>query len=216
MKSIQAILFDLDGVIVDSEKIWDRGQEIFFSRRGLLYERDRLKHRMSGQSILAGAVVMKDTYSLPEPAEAIARERVEIVRALFQSEIPYVSGFETFFTKVNTTYRTCVATAMENSLLDLVDGKLGLRRRFGGHVYSVADVNQVGKPDPALFLYAASKLETAPEECVVIEDSPNGIEAARRAGMGCIALTTTYHRDLLGGAGQIVDSFDEIKLNSAG
>lgn len=212
MKSIQAILFDLDGVIIDSEKIWDRGQEIFFSRRGLPYERERLKHRMSGQSILAGAVVMKETYNLPEPAEAIASERVEIVHALFQGEISYVPGFGTFFAKVNGPYRTCVATAMESSLLDLVDGKLGLRRRFGGHVYSVADVNHVGKPDPALFLHAAAKLETAPAHCVVIEDSPNGIEAARRAGMQCIALTTTYKRDLLIGAGQIVDSFDQIRL----
>ncbi len=212
--NVHAILFDLDGVIIDSEKLWDRGQEIFFARRGLPYERERLKHRMSGQSILAGAVVMKEAYNLPESPEDIARERVEIVRTLFQGEIPYVQGFEAFFAKVQGRVKTCVATAMESSLLNMVDGKLGLSRRFIGHVYSVTDVGNVGKPAPDLFLHAAAKLEAAPAECIVIEDSPNGIEAARRAEMGCIALTTTYKRDMLGAADQIVDSFEEIELNS--
>ncbi|MBI2061223.1 MAG: HAD family phosphatase [Nitrospirae bacterium] len=212
MKSLRAILFDLDGVIIDSEKLWDRGQEIFFAGRGLPYERERLKHRMSGQSILAGAVVMKEAYALPETPEEIAQERVKIIRTLFQNEISYVQGFEAFFAEVRNGFKTCVATAMEISLLGMVDAKLGLRRRFSGHVYSVADVGNVGKPAPDLFLHAAAKLATAPKECIVIEDSPNGIEAARRAGMGCIALTTTYRRDLLGGADQIVDSFEEIEL----
>lgn len=214
MRTFDAIIFDLDGVILDSEKIWDRGQEIFFGRRGIRYERDKIKPLMSGQSILAGARIMKEAFNLPEPPEAVARERVEIVRVLFQGEIPYVPGFEAFFEAVKTAHRTCVATAMEASLLELVDAKLGLRKRFGGHVYSVADVGNVGKPDPDLFLYAARQLESAPARCLVIEDSPNGIEAARRAGMQCVALTTTYPRDLLLGADLIVDAFDQIPLRA--
>jgi beta-phosphoglucomutase-like phosphatase (HAD superfamily) len=215
LRTFDAIIFDLDGVILDSEKIWDRGQEIFFGRRGLRYERDRIKPLMSGQSILAGARIMKESFSLPEPPEEIARERVEIVRSLFQGEIPYVAGFEAFFEAVRGDFRTCVATAMEASLLDMVDAKLGLRKRFGGHVYSVADVGHVGKPEPDLFLHAAAQLQAMPVRCLVIEDSPNGIEAARRAGMRCAALTTTYGRERLTGADTIVDSFAQIPLDRA-
>jgi beta-phosphoglucomutase len=74
------------------------------------------------------------------------------------------------------------------------------------------DVEQRSKPNPDLFLHAAGRLEARPENCVVIEDAPHGVEAARRAGMKCIALTTTYDRRKLSQADIVVDTFDQIDL----
>lgn len=69
------------------------------------------------------------------------------------------------------------------------------------------------KPDPEMFLKAAQRLKCRPEECVVIEDAPNGITAARAAGMKCLAITTTHKRDELKGADKVISSFNELAID---
>jgi beta-phosphoglucomutase-like phosphatase (HAD superfamily) len=72
-------------------------------------------------------------------------------------------------------------------------------------------VGHRSKPNPDIFLHAASRLDAKPENCLVIEDAPHGVEAAKRAGMKCIALTTTYDRQILCNADLVVDSFAQIE-----
>jgi len=96
--------------------------------------------------------------------------------------------------------------------LEIADQRLRLSELFNGNVFSVAEIGYVSKPNPDIFLYAARKLNSQPEHCLVIEDSPHGIEAAKRAGMRCIALTTTYTRDKLAQADLVVDSYSQIDL----
>ncbi|MFD5513727.1 HAD family hydrolase [Streptomyces sp. NPDC127051] len=101
-------------------------------------------------------------------------------------------------------------TALHPELLDLADRLLGLRTLFREQISSLADGTLRSKPHPDLFTNAATRTGTAPEQCVVIEDAPHGIEAAHRAGMPCIALTTTHPHDALVAAELIVDHFSEI------
>ena len=88
-----------------------------------------------------------------------------------------------------------------------------ISRFFGGRVYFPSHVGGRAKPAPDLFLYAAAQLGAPPERCLVIEDSPRGIEAARRAGIPVIALATTHEKEMLQEADRVVGSFGEIVLS---
>ncbi len=213
-EKIRAVIFDADGVIIDSEKIWDLAQEEFLRRRGIDYERERVKLVCTANSPVGAVRALQQMYGFSGDPEVMSEERLAIVREQYQGNgIPLVPGFLDFFAKVKNRYLTAVATAMEQGLLNLVVEKLDLRKYFGGHIYSIAEIGYVPKPNPDIFLHAAKKLGAEPAACLVIEDSPNGIEAARRAGMRCAALTTTFGRERLEGANQVVDRFEEIILS---
>lgn len=211
-RAIDTIIFDCEGVIIDSESVWDHGQEEFLRRRGKVYDRARTKHLLTGRTLAEGVLVMQEQYGFGGDPDELARERIEIVQELFATEVQFIPGFPEFYETVRKDYRTCIATAMTRELLTLVDRRLGFSTLFDGHVYTLADVGFRSKPDPALFLYAAEKLGSQPETCLVIEDAPHGIEAARRAGMASIGLATTYEPDKLAGADLVVESFSDIEL----
>jgi beta-phosphoglucomutase len=209
---INAIIFDAEGVIIDTEKMWDRAQEEFLRRRGITYDRNDLKHLLSGKSQPEAVEIIKAKYGLTGDAQALANERRELVRRQLEEHVEFVSGFRDFFQRVRPDYRTAVATAMPEDLLAIVDARLGLSQLFAGHVYSLVAVGYRSKPNPDIFLHAAGRLGVQPENCVVIEDAPHGVEGARRAGMKSIALTTTYDRPTLSQADVVVDSFAQIDL----
>jgi len=96
--------------------------------------------------------------------------------------------------------------------MKIADAKTGISDLFGGHVYTIAHVGNIGKPDPAIFKYAAKRIGADPSRTVCIEDSPHGIEAIKRAGMYAIGITTTYDKEKLMAADEIIDSYKEIDL----
>ncbi len=140
-------------------------------------------------------------------------ERLEIIGGMFAREVRFTDGFEEFFEeKVRGRYPTCIATSMPEELFAVADRRLGISRFFGDRVYFPSHVGGRAKPAPDLFLYAAAQLGAPPERCLVIEDSPRGIEAARRAGMRVVGLATTHGREMLGEASFVAGSFTEIEL----
>lgn len=206
------ILFDGEGVVIDSEKLWDRGQEEFLRRRGATYDRARIKHLLAGRSMVEGALILQAEYGFTGDPETLAQERIEIVEDLFRREAEFVPGFERFYQRVRSRFKTCIATMMPQGLLDIVIARLALRDLFGEHIYCPDSNSLPGKPAPDLFLYSARLLQSVPANCIVIEDSPIGIEAARRANMYCIGIATTFPAEKLSGADIVVRSFDEIDL----
>lgn len=211
---IDTIIFDAEGVIVDSEPIWDSGQAEFLRRRGLVYERDTVKPLLTGKSVIEGVHIMQKMYGFAGNAHTLAQERLHIVRHLFRNTLTFVEGFEQFHQKIQEKYKIGIATAMDSELLEIADQRLRLSELFRGNIFSIADVGHVSKPHPDIFLYAARQLNSPVENCVVLEDAPYGVEAAKRAGMTCIALTTTYGREKLGRADLIVDGYAQINLRA--
>jgi beta-phosphoglucomutase len=213
---IDTVIFDGDGVVVDTEKIWDQAQEEFLRRRGLVYAREKIKPLLTGTSLADGIRIMKEECGLQGDPETLSRERVEIVKGLLEQEVKFIDGFEEFFESIRSSYKTCMATSMAPDLLRTIDRRLNLSQLFDGAIFSVADVDYRSKPNADIFLYAVRRLRSEIEHCVVIEDAPHGVEAARRAGILCIALTTTYGREKLRDANVIVDSYAEIDLLALG
>jgi beta-phosphoglucomutase len=209
---IEALLFDAEGVVIDTEPLWDDVQREFLATHGHEYDRAVVKPLVAGRSSVEAMHVMKQMFGLPGTPEELAAERLDIARRHF-AEVAFVTGFRDFFATVGAQFSTAMATAMDPRLFAVADARLELTQLFDGRVSTVADVSGRGKPAPDLFLHAAAALGTPPERCVVFEDAPNGIEAAGRAGMHSVGLTTTFSAELLAAADLVVDAYSEIDVD---
>jgi beta-phosphoglucomutase-like phosphatase (HAD superfamily) len=209
---IDTILFDLEGVIIDSGPIWEMADTLFVARRNYVFDNSMMMPLMAGKTLEEGVEILREHYPFAGDAKELAQERREIINELFQKKIKFIPGFLAFHKRISSKYKLAIGTSLEKQYLAAVDLHHHLSELFDDHVYSIADVNYVSKPNPDIFLYAASKVGSKPEQCVVIEDAPNGVEAAKRAGMKVIALTTGVSKEKLASADQIVDSYSEISL----
>ncbi len=203
----------MDGVIVNSEDIWDRATAEALKKYGKRYDRDILKTMCVGKGFRESCGILLDYYRIKINVDNFMDERRRLVVNYYSQEIDFIPGFLTFLKKIKQQdLKISIATASSQVFIDVIEKKLQIYRLFNNHVYSIADVNHLPKPDPAVFLFAAEQLDVTPEHCLVIEDSPNGIKAAKNAGMKCIALTTTFDKAYLKEADVVVDKYDEIKL----
>lgn len=216
---IKAIIFDAEGVVIDTHPLWVKGDMEFMQKKSSrtnleqLYQSE-IVSKIVGNSILDGTKIFKKILDIPGEPEELVKERTAIMERLFKTEIELIDGFEEFFNKnVRSSYKTAIGTSIKKEFFELVEQKLPVRQFFGDNIYHIYDIGGISKPNPDIFLYAAHQLGTSPNECLVIEDAPNGIEAAKRAGMKCIALTTTFKADKLTGADLIVDRYDKINLS---
>lgn len=215
MKLTRAIIFDLEGVIVDSEKLWDKCAVIFLKNHGFRYQREPHKPMLMGRTLEEGVEIWKKEIGLKGDTKKLAQERRDIIREMYY-ETNFIPGFLDFFDRIKNKYKTGVGTSIERPFLAIVDNKLGITKMFKGHVYSIADIGFISKPNPDIFLHVAKKLNVDPEGCVVFEDSPNGVKAAKNAGMMCVATTNTTTRDLLADADIIIDSWSDDQLKQFG
>ena len=211
---IKAVIFDMDGVIINTEDMWDQATEAVLKLHGKEYRRDILKEICVGKGFRESCTVLMDYYGLKIDLNKFMDQRRNIIQNKYKNELEFIPGFLEFFKNtVMPNYKTCIATASGRMFIDLVDERLQISKLFNNEVYSIADVNHIPKPDPAVFLFAAEQIGISPEECVVIEDSPNGIKGAKAAGMKCIGITTTFEKEHLQEADIIINSFEEIDLN---
>lgn len=215
MTNKPVIIFDMDGVIIDTGSIWKLANTQFLAKRGKIYNEKEVRNKINGKSPIEAITILQQIYSFDGDPQMQSVERKEIVIEKYKTELEYYPGFLSLIAQVaKQGLKKCIATGADHHLLEIINDRLDLRSYFGDHIYSVEDVGHVSKPDPATFLYSAKKLGADPSDCIVIEDSPLGIEAARRGGMKSIGVTTSTTRDKLSDADLIVDSLNEINLDS--
>lgn len=203
------LIFDCDGVIIDTEQAWDVSNRIFLERRGATYVRALHKPMLTGRDAAEGVRLLQSLFGFGGDAAELAEERRAIVRAQLQ-EVRLMPGFLPFFDWARPQYEVAIATGMEANMFNFIDAKLRLSNMFVGNVITSTDVTR-SKPEPDLFLAAAELIGLDPASCVVIADAPLGIEAARRAGMPCVGLATTYPPSVLDGATAVVREWAEAR-----
>lgn len=183
------VIFDCDGVLVDSEPISIAVLTEVIRDAGIEIPQDQAYQRFLGRSM--GAIVAdleaEDGLAMTRVHLAEIRERLY---ARFRRELRPIAGVRAMLAGIDRAF--CVASSSQPERLRLSLEVTGLLETFEPHIYSSSEV-RAGKPAPDLFLHAARSMEVAPKACVVVEDSPAGIIAAKSAGMRVLAFTGGSH-----------------------
>jgi beta-phosphoglucomutase family hydrolase len=188
--STRAFIFDMDGTIVDNMAFHSKSWVTFFRRRGMDIDADEFFRSTAGRQ---GKEIIRaylgDHLSDAENL-ALNHEKESVYRELYEPHRKTVGGFDDLIAQAKLRcVALAVATAAPNANIAFTLDGLDLRRHFDA-VVGAADVAR-GKPNPDVFLLAAERCGVAPADCIVFEDAPLGVEAARRAGMRAVVLTTT-------------------------
>lgn len=212
MKKFKAIIFDMDGVIVDSQAKHHRAELAVLKKYGLDVSREKWK-MFFGWKIEEIFYYLAKKYKRNNwPINAMAEEKNILFLKLIKAGVKRIPGAVNFITNAHKYFlKTAVATSSKKAQQKLIFDKLGIEKCFNVFVHG-EDVKK-GKPDPEIYLLAAKKLKFKPAECLVIEDAPNGVLAAKRAGCSVVGILTGFTRQELkkAGADYIVKNYSEIK-----
>jgi beta-phosphoglucomutase len=205
--STRAVLWDMDGVLVDTGEFHYEAWREVLAEHGIEYTREshRRTFGMNNAGILSHLLGEQLT---PELLSEIGDSKEARFRAAVRGHAKPLPGVRTWLERLQRAgFRQGIASSAPMANIDVLIDELGLRRFLDS---IVSGVDMPGKPEPVLFLTVAERLGVSPESCVVVEDAVAGVEAARRAGMQCIAVTTTNDAKALSVADIIVDRLDAL------
>jgi HAD superfamily hydrolase (TIGR01509 family) len=195
----ELVIFDCDGVLVDSDRISLRIQAERISALGLETTYEDCVRDFLGLGMPATLKVIAERLGRPVPKEWVA-ELDAAVRESFTRELTPVRGVAEALDKIEA--QTCVASSGSHDKMRLTLGVTGLYDRFAGRIFSGDEVER-GKPAPDVFLHAAARMSVPPDRCVVVEDSPFGVTAAKAAGMRALGFAEMTPPESLTGADSV-------------
>jgi HAD superfamily hydrolase (TIGR01509 family) len=210
MSRVGAVVFDLDGVLLDSEQVWDEVREQLARQRGGHWH-EKAQADMMGMSSTEWSRYMHDVIGLPESPAEISAEVVRRMQERYAAELPVLDGAVDAVRRLAATFRLGLASSSNRPLIDAALAGMGLAELFEATVSSEEVAR--GKPAPDVYLEAARRLGVAPERCAAVEDSANGIRAARAAGMRVLALPNRRYpppADALALADAVLGSLEEL------
>jgi HAD superfamily hydrolase (TIGR01509 family) len=211
---IEAVVFDLDGLLLDTEQVWDEVREALVRERGGRWH-DRAQADMMGMSSREWSSYMHDELGLTEPPEELSRLVVERMQERYRGGLPLVDGAVDAVRRIGERWPLGLASSSNRPLIDLVLAEMGVGDLFRATVSS--EEVERGKPAPDVYLEAARRLGVAPDRCAAIEDSENGIRSAKAAGMRVIAIPNRHFppsREVLADADVVLDSLNEVTVSA--
>jgi HAD superfamily hydrolase (TIGR01509 family) len=207
---IEAFVFDLDGVLLDSEQVWDEAREQLANERGGRWH-PQAQRDMMGMSSTEWSRYMHDVIGLPESPAEINREVVERLVAVYRERLPAIAGAREAVERMADRWPLGVASSSNRELIELVLELLGVAHLFAALVSS-EEVGR-GKPAPDVYLEAARRLGVESTNAAAVEDSHNGILAAKSAGMCVLAIPNAHFPpgpDALEQSDAVLGSLDEL------
>lgn len=202
----ELVIFDCDGVLVDSDRISLRIQAERISALGLEMTYEDCVREFLGLGMEATLEILAERLARPVP-EGWERELDAAVREGFRRELQPVPGVLEALEKIELL--TCVASSGSHEKMRFTLGLTGLWDHFAGRIFS-ADEVQRGKPAPDLFLHAAGCMSTPPERCIVVEDSPFGVAGAKAAGMAALGFVAATPSARLDGADAVFTTMADL------
>ena len=186
---IDAVVFDLDGLLLDTEQVWDEVREGLVRERGGQWH-DRAQADMMGMSSTEWSRYLHEELGLAEPPEELNRIVVERMEERYRRQLPLVDGAVEAVRRLAERWPLGLASSSNRPLIDLALDEMGVAELFRATVSS-EEVDR-GKPAPDVYLEAARRLDVSPESVVAVEDSASGIRSAKAAGMGVIAVPNAH------------------------
>jgi beta-phosphoglucomutase len=201
------VCWDMDGVLADTGEFHYRTWDEVLSRRNIPFSRERFDTLFGMNNADTLAALLGGTPP-PELTKSISGEKEALFRSAIRGKLQPLPGVLTWLRVLREKgMRQALASSAPQANIDAMLDALGMYSYFDAVVSSV---QMRGKPAPDVFLRAAQEMGLPPDRCLVIEDSVAGVEAARRAGMACIAVTTTNPAQALRGADVVVDSLADL------
>ncbi len=182
---IDAVVFDLDGILIHSEEVWDAVREGFVRERGGRYDAE-VQRAMMGMSSAEWSRYLHEHAGVPDSPEEINAEVVRRMLDAYREELPLIDGAAAAVQRLEARWPLGLASSSNRPLIDTVLELAGLAGSFRVTVSSEEVAR--GKPAPDVYLEAARRLGFEPASCAAIEDSHSGIAAARAAGMCVVAI----------------------------
>jgi HAD superfamily hydrolase (TIGR01509 family) len=205
-----AVIFDLDGVLADSEQLWNEAKQELVRERGGRW-REEAPRDMMGMSSPEWSAYLRDQLGVPLEPEEVNREVVARMEALYRERLPLLPGAVESVRAIAAEWPVGLASSSNREIIDLFLQESGLVDAFRVTVSSEEVAR--GKPAPDVYLEAARRLSAPPRASVAVEDSSNGLRAAHAAGMQVIAVPNLHYPpdpDALELAVRVVDGVDQL------
>jgi HAD superfamily hydrolase (TIGR01509 family) len=210
---IEAVVFDLDGVLIASEEVWDSVRERYVLERGGRYDGE-VQRAMMGMSAPEWSRYLHDEAGVPDDPGTINRDVVERMLEAYVNELPLLPGAVATVRRTADAFPLALASSSNRAVFEEVLELAGLAECFRATVSS--EEVERGKPAPDVYLEAARRLEVDPRRCGAVEDSHAGIRSAKAAGMRVVAIPNASYppdEEALALADAVVGSLDELTVD---
>ena len=209
-RTLEAVLFDMDGVMVDSEPLWTEAEKQLLARRNQRYS-PSLKSAMMGRDARSAVAYLIEHYGLAESVGQLMEERNQLIAKFFKEHLKAIPGvLELVRSVMAAGIMTGLVSSSPKPLVELAVEKLGVTVLFD--LIMSGDQVVRGKPAPDIYISAAKNLGVKPQNCLVIEDAPHGVAAAKGAGMCCLAISSSVSVEELALADRVVSGFEEVNV----
>ncbi len=205
-----AVIFDLDGVILQTEEVWDEVRGRFVVERGGRYD-EQAQRAMMGMSAPEWSRFLHEELGVPGTPEEISADIVQLMEARYRERLPLIPGARDAVERLARRWPLGLASSSNRPLIDAALELSGLGRLFAATVSSEEVAR--GKPAPDVYLETARRLGVEPDACTAVEDSHSGIRSAKAAGMRVIAIPNPSYppdAEALATADVVLGSIDEL------
>jgi len=209
-QSKKTILWDLDGVIADSASYHFAAWQETFAKSGIKFTWTDFTKLFGARNDFIIREVMEDKVSEEDVKAIIEAKEISFRKGIRGNVKPFPGAIKLLNTIKKGNFKMCLVSSAPRENIDLLLGELGMKEYFNC-IVSGREVME-SKPSPQIFLLATEKCGVQPEDCIVIEDSPLGVKAAKSAGMRCLAVTNAHSKEELAQADRIVDSLEKVDL----
>lgn len=209
--SFKAVIFDMDGTMINNTRHHIRAWQEFLKRHGIVLSDEEYRQKIAGKKNDDIVKILFGEHVSPEEAKRLGDEKESIYRELYAPDIKEVQGLKVLVEELqHRSVRLAIATTANSANRDFALDSLNLQGQF--EIILGEEHVKNGKPDPEIYLSTAKKLGVEPRECLVFEDSPSGVEAAKTAGMTVVGLLTMHSPGELTRADYLIHDFSELEF----
>lgn len=207
---IEAVIFDMDGVVVDSEPLYQKAEEQFFATYGVTIPPEDWK-LFRGSTEGKFYELARNRYKINESVDALQVKGRQYVFKVFANELVLKSGFTELYDRIQGSYKTGLVTSTPRVIFHYMDEQINLTQYFRDVI--VGEDTELHKPHPQPYLTMMAQLNVRPDHCVIVEDSIPGLESALASGAYTVAITGSVSAEHMPPAHAIIRSLDEITVD---